>query len=519
MQSSESQEPSAISPADQGEAWIDRQLERLTPRQKLAQRLVVLPGVADDGRPDEDTRAALAAGLGVLHGLTGMSVSAAARYHVEVAGIADELGLPPALVSANLESGVGYTLGGGGTDFPYPRGIGHSDDAGLARRMAEEAAREARLAGFHWTFSPCVDVLTTPDDPILGVRAFGLEADRTAVLGVAQIRGYQDGGLLATAKHFPGHGDSAKDTHAEAAPLARTPEDHEHRHLPPFRAAIEAGVASVMVAHVALPGLGVPGPASLSPVVNRTWLRTELGYDGLVVTDSLRMGAIVAGWPTAASAVAALAAGADVANVKCPAGEVPSILDALEAALAAGELDGDELDRSVARLLRAKVRLGLHRAHGIDLARCEELDAGRSWADPGLAGTVSARLPDPVRGPVVVVGDSELARSLADGLKVARGEVAYEALSSPGEAARAHAGATVVAVTCPLPVDGGRDSAEFAASVEAARAHGHPVVAVVNSTVPATGLRVAGPAVSVPAVDAFGIVSGAAVGAAVEVLG
>lgn len=516
MTSSQSQEPSPKSPADQGEAWIDEQLGRLTPRQKLAQRLVVLPGVAG-GRPDEDTRAALAAGLGVLHGLTDLSVSAAARYHVEVAEIAGELGLPPALVSANLESGVGYTLGGGGTDFPYPRGIGHSDDPLLARRMAEEAAREARLAGFHWTFSPCVDVLTTSDDPILGVRAFGLDADRTAVLGAAQIRGYQDGGLLATAKHFPGHGDSTKDTHAEAAPLARTREEHELRHLPPFHAAIEAGAASIMVAHVALPGLGVPGPASLSPLVNRTWLRAELGYDGLIVTDSLRMGAIAATWPAEAAAVAALAAGADIANVKCPAGEVPSILDALEAALAYGELDGDELDRSVARLLRAKARLGLHREHGVDPVRCEELDSGRSWADPGLATTVSAWLPEPVRGPVVVVGDSELAKSLANAL--AQGEVTYEPLSSPVEAARAHPGATVMAVTCPLPVDGGRDSAEFAASVETARTAGRPVIAVVNSVVPADGLRVAGPAVSVPAVDAFGIVSGAAVAAAAEVLG
>jgi beta-glucosidase-like glycosyl hydrolase len=302
---------------DDAETWVGRHLESLSPRQKLAQLLVAVPGMAD-GRPDQATRAALGEGLGVLHGLRGTSVSGAARYHIEVTGLAADLGLPPALVAANLESGVGYTLGGGGTDFPYPRGIGHLDDAEIARDLAEQAAREARLVGFHWTLSPCVDVPTTPDDPILGVRAFGLDAERTAILGAAQIRGYQTGGLLATAKHFPGHGDSPTDTHLDLASLPRTPEEHEQVHLPPFRAAIAAGVASVMVAHVALPGLGVDVPASLSPLVNRTWLRADLAYDGIIVTDALHMGAIAKGWSIADSAVASLAAGADVANVQMP---------------------------------------------------------------------------------------------------------------------------------------------------------------------------------------------------------
>src|SRR5258708_1562134 len=147
MQSSDSQAPLAHSLGDEAETWIDLQLGKLTPRQKLAQRLIALPGVTDGDRPDVDTRAALAAGLGVLHGLVGTTVSGAGRYHVEIAELGDALGVPPALVSANLESGIGYTLGGGGTDFPYPRGIGHCDDADVAWRVAEKAAREARLVG------------------------------------------------------------------------------------------------------------------------------------------------------------------------------------------------------------------------------------------------------------------------------------------------------------------------------------------------------------------------------------
>ncbi|HEY4021891.1 MAG TPA: glycoside hydrolase family 3 N-terminal domain-containing protein [Pseudonocardiaceae bacterium] len=496
--------------------WVGQQLDRLTPRQKLAQRLIALPGIVD-GRIDRATRTALGAGLGVLHGLAGISVSDAARYHIEVAELCAELGLPPALMAANLESGVGYALGGGGTAFPYPRGIGYRDDAGVARDLAEEAAREARLVGYHWTFSPCVDVPTTPDDPILGVRAFGMTADRTSVLGAAQVRGYQAGGLLATAKHFPGHGDSPTDTHRSLAVLPRTAEQHARDHLPPFRAAIDAGVSSIMVAHVALPALGVDDPASLSSVVNRTWLRDEWGYDGIIVTDALGMGAIAQAWSLAGAAVAALAAGADVANVKCRAGDIPAILDALEEALAAGQLRVDELDRSVARLLRAKASLGLHHEHGVDLERCAELDAGRSWDGADLPRTVSTHGQPTVPGPAVVLGESDLARRLA-----IRGDMPLEPVAVKGESlvsvARAHPEATVVAVTCPLPAEGGRDSAAFADAVRSARADGLPVVAVVNSAVPAANLRVAGPSVSVPAVDAFEMVSDAAVAAVVAVL-
>jgi beta-N-acetylhexosaminidase len=265
-----------------------------------------------------------------------------------------------------------------------------------------------------------------------------------------------------------------------------------------------------MVAHVALPAFGVDGPASLSSLVNRTWLREDLAYNGIVVTDALRMGAVAAGWTTAEAAVAALAAGADVANVKCPAGEIPAILDVLEAALADGVLDGDELDVSVARLLRARAWLGLDQAHGIDLARSAELDAGQAWSDPELASTVSTSCSPKISGPVVVVGSGELARRLA--LR----------LSAPWEtgplAMVANPGATLVAVTCPLPVDGGRDSAEFAAEVRAARAAGRSVIAVVNSAATAANLRVAGPSVSVPAVDAFEMVSDAAVAAVVAAI-
>jgi hypothetical protein len=196
--------------------------------------------------------------------------------------------------------------------------------------------------------------------------------------------------------------------------------------------------------------------------------------------------------------------------VKCPAEQIPSILDALEGALADGRLPRDELDGSVARLLRAKASLGLDQGHGIDLDRCAELDAGAAWQGPGLAGTVSVNGRPEIARPAVVVGDSELARRLA-----VRAALPLEAVAV-NEESLTRAGVTVVAVTCPLPVDGGRDSAAFAAAVRSAREAGARVVAVVNSTARATDLRVDGPSVSVPAVDAFEMVSESAVAAVVE---
>jgi beta-glucosidase-like glycosyl hydrolase len=130
------------------ERWIDAQLDRLTPAQKLAQLLVVMPGV-DSGRPDPATRLALELGVGVLHSVVDMPASAAARYHNAVAEICADAALPPALISGNLESGVAYSLGRSGTHLPYPRGIGLSGDAALAYRVAAAGAAEAGSLGYH----------------------------------------------------------------------------------------------------------------------------------------------------------------------------------------------------------------------------------------------------------------------------------------------------------------------------------------------------------------------------------
>ncbi|MFC0624424.1 glycoside hydrolase family 3 protein [Kribbella deserti] len=480
--------------------WIDELLGRLTPAQKLAQLVLVLPGV-ESGRPDAATREALELGVGVLHSVRGMPASAAARYHNAVAEICADAGLPTALLGGNLESGLAYSLGTSGTHFPYPRGIGLSGDTELAYRIAAAGAIEARAVGFHWTFSPCVDVITVPDDPILGIRAYGVSAELTAELGAAQIRGYQDHGVLATAKHFPGHGDSSVDSHLDLPRVDRTAAAHEDIHLAPFRAAVEAGVATIMVAHLELPKLGINEPATLSSTVNRQWLRSDLGFDGVIITDALEMAAVANRYDPAESAVLALRAGADVLNVKCPAGEGPRIIARLVEALAAGEVDEKQVDESLRRLFLARARIGLDDPQPVDEERAAALDEALTWHDPARSSTVSVHGAPVGLDGFAVVGESALAQRFTE-IGVRRGVAA--------------SGDAVVAVVSPGTVPLAQQREIVASALAEA---GDVAAVVINSGEPAeTFGDLADHVVTTAAVDAFDIVNDAAIDAAFDVL-
>ncbi|MET7276782.1 glycoside hydrolase family 3 N-terminal domain-containing protein [Kribbella sp. NPDC005582] len=498
--------------------WIDDWLDRLTPARKIAHCLLVLPAVGPDGLPDAATRSALELGVGTLHSVRDLPASTATAYHERVAGICADAGLPPALISGNLEAGIMYSLGRSGTHFPYPRGIGISGDPDLAYRVAAATAIEARAVGFHWTFSPCIDVVSVPDDPILGVRAYGVPAAATGELGAAQIRGYQENGVLATAKHYPGHGDSSVDSHLAQPVVNRTPADHESIHLPPFADAVAADVASIMVAHIAYPALGIDVPASLSPTVNRSWLRQDLGYDGIIITDALHMDAVARHHTPAAAALLALQAGADVANVKCTPDEIAPIINHLVEALRHGALTESALNASVRRLLVARTHLNLHLPQP-PLPSLPNIPT--PWTDPHRASTVDLHTNRSAVGlgeSLVVVGDSQLARRFAE-LGVQRGlsiRLAAEPLT-PGvldRVAAHHPGAQLIPIFGPGPIPAAQQWKDVAAAIT------HPCPAViVNSTLPAqTFGDVADRVISVPAMDAFEIVTDAAVHAALDVL-
>ena len=438
-----------------------------------------------------------------MHSVVDMSASSAAAYHREIRETALDAGVIPPLISGNLESGVGYSLGRTGTDLPYPHGIGLADDEDLAYRAALLAAEEARAIGYDWTFSPCIDVVMTDRDPILGVRAFGHGPERTGILGAAQIRGFRDGGVASTAKHFPGHGDSAVDSHLGLPVIDRSDAEHRDVHLPPFIAAIDAGVSSIMVGHVVLPRHGFDVPASLSREVNTGWIRRDLGYDGVIISDSLRMAAVAARWSSPDSAVLALAAGADVANAKCEADALPVLVEAVRSALDAAVLNPDELRRSAGRLLRMRRELDSFASSSDPSA----LDSPRTWNEPARSKTVDVAGSIRRAGrSLAVSGDSELAHRLT---RNASGRGIFVRRLADGE--RANPDELLVDVVVPHTAVSDDDARHIELLAERSE------LLVLNGVVRADAVRRgAGSVIVAPAVDTFGIVSEAAVDAIID---
>ncbi|MGH9456421.1 MAG: glycoside hydrolase family 3 protein [Thermoanaerobaculia bacterium] len=291
-----------------------------------------------------------------------------------------ELAEVPLLVSADLESGVGMRFADA-THWPWAMALAATGDPSLAERAGRIVAREALAVGINQLYAPVADVNNNPDNPVINVRSFGENPEDVGAFVAAFVRGVQAEGAIATVKHFPGHGDTQTDSHRSLPVLDVTRERLEEVELVPFRAAIDAGVGSVMIAHLSVPSvdptpapvranrpadesseaasddelsLGASLPASLSPRIVGGLLRNELGYDGLVVTDALTMGGIVHHFDAGESAVRAIEAGVDHL-VKSP--DVDAAIAGVRAAVASGRLTEARIDESVRRILAAKRRV------------------------------------------------------------------------------------------------------------------------------------------------------------------
>ena len=293
----------------------------------------------------------------------------------------------PLLFTADFEGGAGYIVDGA-TRLPRAMALGASRDPGLAERAGELAAREGRALGVHVDFYPVVDVNNNPRNPIINVRSFGEDPALVSEMAVAYMTGIHEGGMLSTAKHFPGHGDTATDTHLDLAIIEKPRAALDAVELPPFKAAIAAGVDAIMSTHIRLPALDpTPGrPATLSRPILTGLLRQELGFDGLVFTDSMSMRAIGKGFGNEQAAGLAVAAGVDI--VLDPP-DPEAALRGIRAAVDAGEIPRDQLDRSVLRVLRAKARLGLDRARLVDVEAVPVALGGRKNA--AVADEIAAR--------------------------------------------------------------------------------------------------------------------------------
>jgi beta-glucosidase-like glycosyl hydrolase len=259
----------------------------------------------------------------------------------------------PLLIASDLERGAGQQFRGG-TPLPPAAALAALGELEVMRRAGEVTAREARALGVNWVFAPVADVDLEPDNPITGTRAFGSDPVLVAQQVAEWVRGCGDGGALSCAKHFPGHGRTRGDSHVER-PTVDADRDSLEADLAPFRAAIDAGVDSVMTAHVAYPALDPSGaPATLSAPMLNALLRAEMGFEGLVVSDALVMDGLVAGTTEQSAAVAALAAGCDVLLYPKDAA---AVVAALEAGLRQGTLSRARADDAMQRFETAVRRV------------------------------------------------------------------------------------------------------------------------------------------------------------------
>jgi len=301
----------------------------------------------------------------------------------------------PLLVAADLEAGASFRLNGA-TSFPTNMGVAATGSDQDAYDMGRVTAIEGRAVGIHMAFAPDADVNNNPANPVINTRSFGEDPVMVGRLVAASIRGMQDNGMLATAKHFPGHGDTEIDSHLALPVIPANWSRLDTLELVPFRAAIEAGVALVMSAHLAMPGIASDPtrPATLDPAILTGILRDSLKFQGLVVTDALDMAGVVSAYGGGEAAIRAFLAGSDLLLMPADPGLA---VDAVTSAIETGRVSYDRLIQSVRRVLWIKRKLGLFRNRTVPLDSVPEIVGGNRFLQ-------TAR--DVAQRAVVLVSDS-----------------------------------------------------------------------------------------------------------------
>jgi beta-N-acetylhexosaminidase len=267
-------------------------------------------------------------------------------------------GHPPLVVGADQEGGPVVRLRTGATHFPSATAFGAARSEALAASAAGITARELRAVGIHMNMAPDLDVNSNPANPVIGVRSYGGDPGLVTRLGTAALRAMQASGVAAAVKHFPGHGDTAVDSHVGLPVVAKTRRQLDAMELAPFRAAIRAGAAAVLTAHVVYPALDPDRPATLSARIIGL-LRQELGFTGVIVTDSMAMRAITDRYPPGEAAVEAILAGVDLILALGSIDAQRAAIDAVRRAVHSGQISGDRIKASAERILALKRRLGL----------------------------------------------------------------------------------------------------------------------------------------------------------------
>ncbi|TMR07033.1 beta-N-acetylhexosaminidase [Nonomuraea turkmeniaca] len=261
------------------------------------------------------------------------------------------------LIGTDQENGLVSRMSAIMTDFPGASRIGATKDTDLSRAVAEATGEELRSLGVNLDFAPVADVNVNPNNPVIGARAFGKDPKLVAKMVAAAVKGFADAKVAATAKHFPGHGDTTVDSHTGLPVIKHSKAEWERIDAPPFKAAIDAGVDAVMSAHIVFPKLDSSGdPATLSKPILTGLLREKLGFKGVISTDALNMAGVRQKYNDGEIAVRAVLAGADLLLMP---NDLPKAYQAVLAAVKSGRITKERLDQSVTRLLTLKQAKGL----------------------------------------------------------------------------------------------------------------------------------------------------------------
>ncbi|MEJ8800639.1 glycoside hydrolase family 3 protein [Pontibacter sp. H249] len=341
--------------------WVDSVFNALTPDERIAQ-LIIIEAFSDQGPKYEADVLRLikrykVGGLIYFQGGPVRQAKLTNKYQA-----ASEI---PLFISMDAETGVGMRLDST-VLYPYQQMLGAVADNGLIYSMGAQVADEFRRLGMHINFAPVADINNNPRNPIIGYRAFGEDRQDVTGKSLAFMRGMQDHGIIAVAKHFPGHGDTDVDSHYDLPVIPFSKQRLDSLELYPFQELIKHGVGGVMVAHMHIPMLDSTQnlPSTLSPPIVKGLLRRELEFKGLVFTDAMVMKGVTKYFPPGEAEAKALIAGNDILE---RLNSVPKAIKAIKKAVANGELSQKELDEKCKRVLKAKQWLGLDKYKPIEL--------------------------------------------------------------------------------------------------------------------------------------------------------
>lgn len=262
----------------------------------------------------------------------------------------------PLFMSVDQEGGKVSRMPKEYATFPSNGTVGASNDAAAAEKMGKLLAIEVRSAGFNMNFAPVLDINSNPDNPVIGDRSFGNAADQVIQLGIAEMKGIESEGVVPVVKHFPGHGDTSVDSHLDLPIVNKTAGQLADLEWLPFQAAIKEGTDAVMVAHILFPKLDPDKPASLSRTIIGEQLRDEMGYQGIVITDDLTMGAIMKNYDLTTAAVDTVNAGSDILLVAHGYDNEKRVMDSLLQNVKNGKIQETRIDESVYRILALKAK-------------------------------------------------------------------------------------------------------------------------------------------------------------------